>query len=116
MAKAGGSQLKQLKSALAQAGLSRKSKPGQDNKKQKKKQAAARDALDKDKRAAKLAEIQRKLNPFDVKVTKLKHDVGGRKLKGVVGRPGVSRQAGLDQVFFFSLFLLSFFRFCLFAW
>ncbi|KDQ08229.1 hypothetical protein BOTBODRAFT_118835 [Botryobasidium botryosum FD-172 SS1] len=90
----GGSQLTQLKSALSQAGLSRKSKPGQDKKK---KQLAARDALDKDKKAAKLAEIQRKLNPFDVKVTKLKHDVGGRKLKGVTGRPGLSKQTGIEQ-------------------
>jgi len=50
-------------------------------------------AQDKEKKAKKLNEIHQKLNPFDVKVTKLKHHVGGRKLKCVTGRPAQSRQA-----------------------
>ncbi|KAF8272106.1 nucleolar protein 14 [Lactarius quietus] len=66
-----GSQLSQLKLALSHA----------------------EDEKDTVKRAARLHEIQQKLNPFDVKVTKLKHDVGGRKLKGVSGKPAQSKQA-----------------------
>ena len=32
---------------------------------------------------AKLKEIHKQFNHFDVKITTLKHDVGGRRLKGV---------------------------------
>lgn len=85
-----GSQLSQLKSALSQGGLSRQSRPG------KKRRRAQNEEKDTVKRAARLREIQQKLNPFDVKVTKLKHDVGGRKLKGVSGKPAQSKQAGID--------------------
>ncbi|QRV72379.1 nucleolar complex protein 14 [Ceratobasidium sp. AG-Ba] len=87
------SQLSQLKSALHSAGLSRKSQPGS----KKRKRGGDGTASEKAKQAAKLEAIQRRLNPFDDKVTRLKHDVGGRKLKGVVGHPGVSKQAGLEQ-------------------
>ena|SRR5436190_10248757 len=85
-----GSQLSQLKSALSQAGLTRQSTSGG-----KRKRSAAQD---KDEKATKLDEIHRKLNPFDVKATRLKHDVGGRKLKGITGRPAQSKQAGIEQV------------------
>ncbi|KAF8076762.1 nucleolar protein 14 [Lyophyllum atratum] len=86
-----GSQLSQLKSALSQAGVTGKPQQGK-----KRKRSGSVDK-DKEKRAAKLDEIQRRLNPFDTKVTKLKHDVGGRKIKGVVGRPAQSKQAGIEQ-------------------
>ncbi|KAF8305377.1 Nop14-like protein [Clavulina sp. PMI_390] len=96
-----GSQLSQLKSALSSAGLSRSSQPGGSNassKKRKRAAAAGRDpALEKAAKAKKLGEIQSRMNPFDTKVTRLKHDVGGRKVKGVVGRPGVSKQEGLEK-------------------
>ncbi|KAJ3717017.1 hypothetical protein C8R42DRAFT_587652 [Lentinula raphanica] len=46
----------------------------------------------------KLEEIQGKLNSFDVKVTKLKHDVGGRKLKGVTGKLAQSKTAVIEQI------------------
>ncbi|KAH9999986.1 nucleolar protein 14 [Russula vinacea] len=85
-----GSQLSQLKSALSQAGLSRQSRPGR------KRGRAQNEEKDNAKRAARLREIQQKLNPFDVKVTKLKHDVGGRKLRGVSGKPAQSKQAGIE--------------------
>ena len=88
-----GSQLTQLKSALTQAGLNRQPPSGK-----KRKRAGASKETDKDKKAQKLQEIHRKLNPFDVKVTKLKHDVGGRKIKGATGRPQESKQAGIEQV------------------
>ncbi|KAJ1308377.1 hypothetical protein OPQ81_004083 [Rhizoctonia solani] len=87
------SQLKQLKSALSSAGLNRNSQ----SQKNKKKRTGEGTAIEKAKKAAKLEAIQRRLNPFDERVTRVKHDVGGRKLKGVVGRPAVSRQAGLEQ-------------------
>lgn len=87
-----GSQLSQLKSALSQAGLSRQSRPGR------KRGRAQNEEKDNAKRAARLREIQQKLNPFDVKVTKLKHDVGGRKLRGVSGKPAQSKQAGIEAV------------------
>ncbi|KAL4261065.1 NOP14 family protein, partial [Pleurotus pulmonarius] len=87
-----GSQLSQLKAALSQAGLTGNHTNG-------KKRTRAINDKDKDraKKAAKLQEIQQKLNPFDVKVTKVKHDVGGRKIRGVSGRPAQSKQAGLEQ-------------------
>ncbi|GBE79815.1 Probable nucleolar complex protein [Sparassis crispa] len=86
-----GSQLSQLKAALNQAGLSRQPQSG------KKRKRAVPEERDKEKKAAKLQEIHQKLNPFDVKVTKLKHDVGGRKIIGTSGRPAQSKQAGIEQ-------------------
>ena len=86
-----GSQLSQLKSALSQAGVT-KPQPGGKRKRSK------NEDVDKERRAAKLREIQQKMNPFDVQVTKTKHDVGGRKVKGAVGRPAQSKQAGIQQV------------------
>ncbi|KAF7352288.1 putative nucleolar complex protein 14 [Mycena venus] len=87
-----GSQLSQLKSALSQAGVTGHQQNGK-----KRKRTAGSQEKDKEKRAAKLEEIHKKLNPFDTKVTKLKHEVGGRKLKGVTGKPSQSKQAGLEQ-------------------
>src|SRR6266481_7877958 len=90
-----GSQLAQLKSALSEAGASRQSRTKSSSKKRKWSDDASHE---KDKAVKKLGEIHQRLNPFDVKVTKLKHDVGGRKIKGVTGRPGLSKQAGIEQV------------------
>ena len=84
-----GSQLTQLKTALTQARVTSRSK--------KRKRSVAPER-EKERRAAQLDEIQRRLNPFDVKVTKLKHDVVGRKLKGITGKPARSKQAGIEQV------------------
>lgn len=87
-----GSQLNQLKSALDKAGLSQQSHNV------KKRKRSVLDDKEKDRRAARLRDIQQKMNPFDVKVTKLKHDVGGRKIAGLMGRPAQSKQAGIEQV------------------
>ena len=87
-----GSQLSQLKTALNKAGLTQQPQNG------KKRKRAVLDDKEKERRATKLKEIQQKMNPFDVKVTKLKHDVGGRKIAGVMGRPAQSKQAGIEQV------------------
>ena len=86
-----GSQLSQLKAALSNAGII-----GQ--KPSKKRKRGTPVEKDKEKRASKLEEIHRHLNPFDVKVAKLKYEVGGRKLKGVTGKPAQSKQAGIEQV------------------
>lgn len=87
-----GSQLKQLKTALNSAGLTGQPQAG------KKRKRAAPTERDKEKKETRLKEIQQKLNPFDVKVTKVKHDVGGRKIIGTTGRPAQSKQAGIEQV------------------
>ena len=92
-----GSQLTQLKTALAQSGLTGRPPA----RKRKRSSASVHDAvLEKERRTRKLEEIGKsvKLNPFDIKVTKLKHEVGGRKVKGVTGRPSASKQAGLEKV------------------
>ncbi|KAF9006737.1 nucleolar protein 14 [Cyathus striatus] len=85
------SQLTQLKTALSQAGVTNQKSNG------KKRKRTAPGEKDKEQHAAKLEEIRQRLNPFDVKVTKLKHNVGGRKLKGVTGKPAQSKQAGIEQ-------------------
>ncbi|GAK64978.1 nop14-like protein [Moesziomyces antarcticus] len=94
MAKGGGSQLSQLKSKLHSSGVtdrrqlskkSRSRKGGQDEK-----DAAAA-------RLNRISSIVSGLNPFDQKVTKPKHEVLGRKIKGAVGRPGAAKASGLAQ-------------------
>ncbi|KAG1904084.1 Nop14-like protein [Suillus fuscotomentosus] len=79
-----GSQLSQLKSALCQAGIS---KAPQNGKKRKRS-----GSIDEDKFKKALHK-----NPFDTKVTKLKHDIGGRKVKGSKGKPAERKQAGMEQ-------------------
>nr|ODN95149.1 nucleolar protein 14 [Cryptococcus depauperatus CBS 7855] len=88
------SQLSQLKSALSNAGISRKTYSKKEKKAYKK--GGARET-DRQKKFDKLEEIRKSLNKFDERETKVKHDAGGRNLKGVVGRPSASRQAGLEQ-------------------
>ncbi|KAF5363593.1 hypothetical protein D9756_000300 [Leucocoprinus leucothites] len=92
LAMAKGSQLSQLKSALSQAGVTKNSSGDK-----KRKRSAVPLEREKEKRAARLEEIHRRLNPFDVKVTKTKHDVGGRKIKGIIGKPAHSKQAGIER-------------------
>ncbi|KAG2013183.1 nucleolar protein 14 [Coprinopsis cinerea AmutBmut pab1-1] len=87
-----GSQLLQLKTALSQADVIGNKQSGK-----KRKRSAVPVEKEKLKTAAKLEEIHRRLNPFDEKVTRLKHDVGGRRLKGVTGKPAKAKQAGLEQ-------------------
>ena len=95
----GGSQLKQLKAAISTSGVSN----SQGNSRKRKRgdgQGTTRGAVleHRDKRAEKLREIHEKFNAFDIKVEKVKHEVGGRKIKGTMGKPGASKQAGLEQV------------------
>ncbi len=81
--KSGGSTLKRLKTTLRSAGVigsikKRNAKPAD--------------------RAEKLKKITDRVNPFELKVTRQKHDVLGRKIKGAVGKPGVTRQVGHENV------------------
>ncbi|CDZ98611.1 Nucleolar protein involved in 40S ribosome biogenesis [Phaffia rhodozyma] len=88
-----GSQLTQLKSALTSAGL--------DRKKQQQIKAKSNNAGTKRKRGPddekKLEKIRKEMNPFEERTMRLKHDIGGRKLKGSSGRPGLSKQTGLEE-------------------
>jgi nucleolar protein 14 len=88
-----GSQLTQLKSALSNASLT-----NQPQSSKKRKRSIGSQKNDRQTKVAKLQEIHEHLNPFDVQVTKLKHDVGGRKIRGTTGRPAESKQTGLEQV------------------
>jgi nucleolar protein 14 len=88
------SQLSQLKAALSSAGLNRKSVSQKDRKAKK---GRSQD-VERSKKVSKLEEIHSRFNKFDERETKVKHDVGGRKLKGVTGRPTAAKQAGLEQV------------------
>lgn len=91
----GGSQLKQLKAAISTSGVSQT----QQNSRKRKRGGNDGAVLEhRDKRVEKLREIHEKFNPFDIKVEKVKHEVGGRKLKGTMGKPGASKQAGIEQV------------------
>jgi nucleolar protein 14 len=89
------SQLSQLKAAITNSGLNKKNISKKD--KQAFKKGGSRE-VDRQKTLAKLEDIRKGLNKFDERETKLKHDVGGRNLKGVTGKPSASKQAGLDQV------------------
>lgn len=88
---AGGSQLKALKATLKSHGLI-----GQTNTKGKGKGKKGNDRNRQDKEKV-LENIRKAFSPFDVKTTKQKNDVIGRKVIGAVGRPGVSNQAGEES-------------------
>ncbi|PWN54101.1 Nop14-like protein [Violaceomyces palustris] len=94
MGKGGGSQLNQLKSKLRAAGVTDRRQQSKSSKKRK-------GGQDEVERAAirrnKIEAITRGLNPFDEKISKPKHDVLGRKVKGAVGRPGAAKASGLAQ-------------------
>ena len=87
----GGSQLKALKASLKSHGLI-----GQTNTKGKGKAKRSQDKNRQDKEKV-LANIRDAFSPFELKTTKQKADVVGRRVIGAVGRPGISKQAGEDN-------------------
>ena len=95
----GGSQLKQLKAAIVTSGISQHPSNSRKRKRGDNGGAGRGGAVveHRDKRVEKLREIHEKFNPFDVKVQKVKHDVVGRKMKGIMGKPSASKQAGIEQ-------------------
>ncbi|ORZ39919.1 nucleolar protein 14 [Catenaria anguillulae PL171] len=89
----GGSTLKRLKTTLKTAGLIGPQKAAA--KKAAKATATRPSALAQ--KADAILKSLRSNNPFELKVQKTKHDVLGRKLKGSQGRPGLTRQKGLES-------------------
>lgn len=91
------SQLAQLKSALSTAGLARSS---QSKNKSKRAGKAGLTQKDRDKKQNKLDQIRDQLNKFDVRETKVKHEIlhaNKKAAKGVVGTPSQSRQKAMDM-------------------
>ncbi|KAF8978069.1 nucleolar complex protein 14 [Entomortierella lignicola] len=90
------SALHRLKSSLKEAGAigpnSRASLSKKDRKKGRPTAASAKNDLNK-----KLAHIKEAMNPFEMKVTRQKYDVLGRKTKGVQGKPTLSKQVGEEN-------------------
>jgi nucleolar protein 14 len=84
-----GSQLKRFKESLSTI-----TRPGQA--KRKRKLIPEKDP----ERGDKLKRIEEQFNAFDTKFTRTKHEVFGRKVKGKVGKPGVSREVGEENVCF----------------
>lgn len=78
MAKDSQSQLKRLKSALRDSGVSRDAKA---------KKGPRKNRVDREKE---LAKIRERFNPYETQVNRSKFAVGGRKLKGTEGRPGAA--------------------------
>ncbi|KAF9930670.1 nucleolar complex protein 14 [Linnemannia zychae] len=90
------SALYRLKSSLKEAGAigpnSRASLSKKDRKKGRPTAASAKNDLNK-----KLAHIKEAMNPFEMKVTRQKHDILGRKTKGIDGKPTLSKQVGEEN-------------------
>lgn len=96
-----GSQLRQLKARLSSDGIKDKRQNSASSRKRKSSSTSAgavQKAAEEARRGA-LARIRTDstFNPFEERITKPKHDVLGRKVKGVTGKPGVSRATALDQ-------------------
>jgi hypothetical protein len=51
------------------------------------------------------------INPFELKVNKIKHDVLGKKIKGVQGKPGLKRQIGIEKACIYIYFIYLFIYF-----
>ncbi|XJO75232.1 hypothetical protein BDV3_005942 [Batrachochytrium dendrobatidis] len=95
----GGSAIKRMKSALKTAGLigpeSKVRKVGKNQ--SKKAQVAAASAHQNAKTLLRsMAAASKESNPFEMKFTKLKHEVIGKKTKGVTGRPGQTKKKSED--------------------
>ncbi|KAF3085029.1 nucleolar complex protein 14 [Orbilia oligospora] len=90
------SQLKRLRESLKNAGVI-----GQPQKSKKAKKRARQNKSGNDarlSREAALESIREEFNPFEIKKTKEKFSVaGGRKVKGTVGKPSVSKQIGEEN-------------------
>ena len=101
MGRKGGSQLSQLKSKLHSSGITDRRQQSRSSKKRK--SGASRAGLDQraeaEERRRKLAAIASSsaFNPFEEKISKPKHEVLGRRVRGSVGRPGAAKASGLAQ-------------------
>lgn len=95
-----GSQLKRLKASLKQAGVI--GQPQRSKKAKIRERQGRNGTTNSDSRVTKeaaLQSIREEFNPFEIKTTKEKHAIsGGRKIKGITGKPGLSKQVGEDLV------------------
>jgi nucleolar protein 14 len=92
----GGSALKRLKKSLQTAGV-----VGQDSKASRSKKDRKRgnpSEVGKNDADKKLSLIQGEFNPFEQKTQKQKFEILGRKMKGVTGKPTLSKQIGEENV------------------
>lgn len=87
-----GSQLKSLKNALKERGLT-----GQTNVKGSNKLKRKAREYDREEKAKTIAKIREQFNPFDVKVNRNKRSADGNKSLQAVGKPGISKQIGEEQ-------------------
>jgi Nop14-like family len=92
----GGSALKRLKNSLKTAGIIGQTSRASTSKKNKKRGNPSE--VGKHDRAEKLNLIKGEMNPFEMKVTNTKFEVLGRKVKGAVGKPALTKQVGEDNV------------------
>ena len=99
MAKQGGSAIKRLKQNLKASGiigpnsLAKKAS----KKSSKKSQAAAQEARKTSRDLLRAMSVkQQSANPFELKHSKPKHEVLGRRIKGVTGRPGATNKKAED--------------------
>jgi nucleolar protein 14 len=90
------SQLKRLKESLRTAGVTGQQKP----KKAKTKRNTSIGGNDsRVSRDQALQSIREEFNPFEVKKTKIKHEISGQgRVKGKEGRPGLSKSIGEEHV------------------
>jgi len=91
----GGSALKRLKNSLKTAGIIGPGSRASTSKKNKKRGNPSE--VGKHDRADKLSLIKGEMNPFEMKVTNAKFEVLGRKVKGAVGKPALTKQVGEDN-------------------
>ncbi|KAI8971398.1 nucleolar protein 14 [Pilobolus umbonatus] len=91
----GGSALKRLKKSLQTAGIIGQTSKASRSKKDRKKGLPTEVGKNKDDR--KLNVIRGEFNPFEKKVQNTKFEILGRKMKGVSGKPTLSKQIGEEN-------------------
>ncbi|CAI2177220.1 4034_t:CDS:10 [Funneliformis geosporum] len=92
----GSSALKRLKTTLKDVGLVGQKSRSSISKKQKQKGNPV-DANKIEYKSKLNSLMKNQVNPFELKINRVKHDVLGKKIKGVQGRPGLKRQIGIEK-------------------
>ena len=91
--RSGSSALKRLKASLKDVGL-----VGRSNISKKKKTKVNPRDVNVEYKSKLNSLIKNQINPFELKVNKVKHNVLGKEIKGIQGKPGLKRQIGIDKV------------------
>ncbi|CAG8560081.1 9677_t:CDS:10 [Funneliformis mosseae] len=92
----GSSALKRLKTTLKDVGLVGPKSCSSTSKKQKQKGNPV-DTRKIEYQSKLNSLIKNQVNPFELKINRVKHDVLGKKIKGIQGRPGLKRQIGIEK-------------------